>query len=106
MDTFFSVKHFNVRDFLELGWMTYSIFTLVTLNTLFVFSLFDSTVNLSMLSYLNELKKLVFMRVAVSIIYVIINIQNNIEENNSVLWKIYNEQKRQSKRLKRAYRSS
>jgi heme exporter protein D len=105
MDTFFSVKHFDTNEFLELGWMAYSMVTLVTLNTLFVISLFDDTVNLSVLSYLNELTKIVIIRITVSIISVIINLPANIEDHNNVLWKMYNEQKRQSKRLKRAYRS-
>ena len=106
MDTFFYVNRFNTNEFLELGWMAYSIITLVTLNTLFVISMFDDTVNLSISSYVNELKKLVFMRVTVSIINVIVNLPANIEKHNAVLWKMYNEQKRQSKRLKRAYRSA
>jgi heme exporter protein D len=105
MDTFFSVKRFDTNEFLELGWMTYSMVTLVTLNTLFVISLFDDTVNLSVLSYVDELTKIVIIRITVSIISVLINLPANIEDHNNVLWKMYNEQKRQSKRLKRAYRS-
>lgn len=105
MDTFFSVKRFDTNEFLELGWMAYSMVTLVTLNTLFVISMFDDTVNLSVLSYVNELTKIVIIRITVSIISVIINLPANIEDHNNVLWKMYNEQKRQSKRLKRAYRS-
>ena len=81
-------------------------FTLVTLNTFFLFSLFGDTVNLSIVSYLNELTKIVIVRVMVSVVSVIINLPANIEEHNNVLWKIYNEQKRQSKRLKRSFRSA
>jgi hypothetical protein len=80
-------------------------FTLVTLNTILLFSLFGDTVNLSVLSYLNELTKIVIVRIMVSVVSVIINLPANIEEHNNVLWKIYNEQKRQSKRLKRSFRS-
>ncbi len=104
--TFFSAKHFNVNDSLELGWIAYSIVSLVTLNTLFVISLFDDTVNLSLLSYLNELKYIVIIRLLVSVISVIVNLPNSIEGNNAVLWKMYNEQKRVSKRLKQSYRSN
>ncbi len=105
MDTFFSVKRFNTNEFLELFWEFYSMFTLVTLNTILLFSLFGDTVNLSVLSYLNELTKIVIVRIMVSVVSVIINLPANIEEHNNVLWKIYNEQKRQSKRLKRSFRS-
>ena len=80
--------------------------TLVTLNTLFLFSMFDGTVNLSIISYLNELTKIVIVRVMVSVVSVIINLPANIKEHNDVLWKIHNEQKRQSKRLKRSFSSA
>ena len=106
MDTFFSLKGFNTNEFLEQAWTGYSIIALVTLNTLLVISLFDDTVNISMLSYLDELKNIVIMRVIVSVISVIINLPNSIESHSALLWKIYNEQKRQSKRLKRSYRSA
>ena len=106
MDTFFSVKRFDTNELLEFFWEAYSMITLVTLNTLFLFSMFDDTVSLSMLSYLNELTKIVIVRVMVSVVSVIINLPANIKEHNDILWKMYNEQKRQSKRLKRSYRSA
>lgn len=105
MDTFFAVKRFNTNDFLEIVWPAYSIVTLTTLTTLFVISLFDDSVSMSLSSYLSELNKLIVFRVLISVISVIINIPNNIDDNTNVLWKVYNEQKRLSKRLKRTYRN-
>jgi hypothetical protein len=102
MDSFFYVKRFNTSEFLELAWTAYSIMIIVTLNTLFLVSLFDNTVNISVMSYFNELKKIVLLRVGVSIIHVILSIPKFFEEQNSLLWKMYNEQQRQSKRLKRS----
>lgn len=106
MDSFFSVKRFNANEFLEIVWPVYSITTLTTLTTLFVISLFDYSVEISLTSYLGELKQLVVLRVLISIISVVINLPNIFKEHTDVLWKIYNEQKHVSKRLKRAYHSS
>ncbi len=101
---FFSVKLFNAGEFLDLVWTTYSIITLVTLNTLFLVSLFDETININLASYFYEFTKIIFLRVGVSVISVILDLPKYLENQNSLLWKMYNEQQRQSKRLKRTYK--